>query len=153
MQLTFYSDYSLRVLIYLGLRREAVSTIADISGSYQISRNHVVKVVHHLSSLGYIRTIRGRRGGMMLARDPEAINVADVIQKTEPHFFLVECFGPDGRCCIKEHCRLKGVLELACQSFFLVLGKYTLADLIENKGQLVSMLSDIEVPLRSLAAL
>ena len=153
MQLTFYSDYSLRVLIYLGLRREKVATIADIAHTYRISRNHIVKVVHHLSNLGFIRTIRGRHGGMILARDPETINLADVIQKTEPNFCLVECFDPDGKCCIKEICRLKGILEQACQGFFAVLGKYTLADLIENQGQLIQTFSEIEVPLRSLAVL
>lgn len=150
MQLTSYSDYSLRVLIYLGLRRESVTTIADISRSYRVSRNHIVKVVHHLSNLGFVRTIRGRHGGMTLARDPETINVADVILKTEPNFCLVECFDDNGRCCIKEYCRLKGILEQACQGFFAVLGKYTLADLLENRDQLILMLSDVEVPLRTL---
>jgi Rrf2 family nitric oxide-sensitive transcriptional repressor len=150
MQLTSYSDYSLRVLIYLGLRRESVTTIADISRSYSISRNHIVKVVHHLSNLGFVRTIRGRHGGMTLARDPETINVADVIQKTEPNFSIVECFGDDGRCCIKEYCRLKGILEQACQGFFAVLGKYTLADLLENNEQLMLMFSNSEAPLQTL---
>jgi Rrf2 family transcriptional regulator, nitric oxide-sensitive transcriptional repressor len=150
MQLTSYSDYSLRVLIYLGTRRGTVATIADISRSYRISRNHIVKVVHHLSNLGFVRTIRGRHGGMLLAREPETINVADVIQKTEPNFCLVECFGEDGKCCIREYCRLKGILEQACQGFFAVLGKYTLADLLENKDQLMLLLSDVEAPLRTL---
>lgn len=150
MQLTSYSDYSLRVLIYLGLRREAVATIADISKSYHISRNHIVKVVHHLSNLGFVRTIRGRHGGMTLARDPETINVADVIQKTEPNFCLVECFDEDGKCCIKEYCRLKGILEQACQGFFAVLGKYTLADLLENKDQLMLMFNEVQPQLRTL---
>jgi len=151
MQLTSYSDYSLRVLIYLGLRPENVTTIADISQSYNISRNHIVKVVHNLSNLGFIRTIRGRHGGMMLARNPESINVADVIQKTEPNFCIAECFDNDGKCCIKEYCRLKGILDQACQGFFAVLGKYTLADLLDNNAQLIQILSDVEAPLRTLA--
>lgn len=146
MQLTFYTDYSLRVLIYLGLHRNSVPTIAEIARSYCISRNHIVKVVHNLANLGLVRTIRGRNGGMLLAREPEAINVADVIRETEPNFHLAECFKPSGKCCIAELCRFRIVLDKAFQSFFAVLGHYTLADLIENNGDLVQLLRQVEIP-------
>lgn len=150
MQLTVYTDYSLRVLIYLGLHRENVATIADIAKKYQISRNHIVKIVHHLASLGFVRTIRGRNGGMSLAREPEAINLADVILKTEPSFQLVECFRQEGDCCIEEACRFRGALTRALQSFFTVLGEYTLADLIEDKSELLQFLNYVNIPINTL---
>lgn len=153
MQLTVYTDYSLRVLMYLGVHRDNVSTIADIANSYSISRNHIVKVVHNLASLGFIRTIRGRHGGMLLAREPEAISVADVVRKTEPSFILAECFSPSGDCRIDDICKLKIVLNEACQGFFTILGRYTLADLLNNRQELVGSLRENEIPLRRVAQL
>jgi len=150
MQLTVYTDYSLRVLIYLGLHRENIATIADIAKKYQISRNHIVKIVHHLASLGFVHTIRGRNGGMSLAREPESINLADVVLKTEPNFQLVECFRREGDCCIEEACRFRGALNRALQSFFTVLGEYTLADLIEDKSELLQFLNYVNIPINTL---
>jgi len=131
MQLTRYTDYSLRVLAYLTLKKDQAITINEISEYYNISRNHLVKIVHNLSNSGFINTTRGKGGGIRLARKPELICIGDVVRKTEPHFNIVECFNPDGPpCVIEPFCALKGSLQEASRSFLAVLDKYTLADAI-----------------------
>jgi len=131
MQLTLYTDYSLRVLLYLGKRPGERATITQISDYYSISRNHLVKVVHNLSQLELIHTIRGKSGGMLLAHDPKDINIADVIHHMEPHMNILECFDDASNTCpITEACALKGVLFQAKKSFMNVLQSYTLADLL-----------------------
>ena len=148
MQLTYYSDYSLRVLMYVGLHRDNVSTISDISCSFDISRNHIIKVVQNLAAMELVITIRGRYGGVSLALEPEFINLAAVVQQTEPNFYLAECFTPNGDCCIEPACRLKLVLNEAFQNFFATLGRYTLADLLKNKNEVISHLHAVEVPFK-----
>lgn len=146
MQLTSYTDYSLRVLIYLGVHRHSYPTISEVARRYHISRNHIVKIVQNLVGHGYVRTKRGRNGGMSLAHEPEAIRISDIIRNTEPNNFLVECFRPNGKCCIEELCRLKHVLEEACDSFFTSLGRYTLADLIGNEAALLRVFRESQGP-------
>ncbi|MBA4721749.1 Rrf2 family transcriptional regulator [Alloalcanivorax xenomutans] len=136
MKLTQYSDYSLRVLIYLGLRGEALSTISAISESYGISRNHIVKVVHQLGQLGYVETLRGKNGGLRLAHSPEDINVGEVVRYTEANMSLVECFGDQNACVLTPNCVLRGALNEALNAFLHVLDGYTLADLIEPRRAL-----------------
>lgn len=137
MHLTRYSDYSFRVLIYLGLAQGQRCTIKEISEHYQISRNHLVKVVHRLGTLGYIRTIRGKKGGIMLARSPRELNLGEVARRTEDNLALVECFNPaTNACCITPGCRLKSVLFEALQAFLGVLDGYTLADLLQRPDEL-----------------
>ncbi|MCC6208073.1 MAG: Rrf2 family transcriptional regulator [Gammaproteobacteria bacterium] len=141
MQLTLYTDYSLRVLIYLGLQRGRLSTVSEIAQSYGISRNHLVKVVHNLSSLGFVHSIRGKGGGLNLARPPEQINIGDVVRNTEANFDIVECFdGKQHDCPITAVCRLKGVLSDAANAFLGVLDGYTLADVLKNEHKLVATL-------------
>ncbi len=141
MQLTLYTDYSLRVLIYLGIRPGRQATITEIAESYGISRNHLVKVVHNLSSLGYIKTLRGRGGGMVLAMDPERINVGDVVRKTEPNFDLVECFDKENNTCpIAPCCALIRGLKVARKAFLEVLDGFTLADAVANRHELAGYL-------------
>jgi Rrf2 family nitric oxide-sensitive transcriptional repressor len=138
MQLTLYTDYSLRVLIYLGLRRDRLSTVSEIAESYGISRNHLVKVVHNLASLGFIQSTRGKGGGLSLARAPEHINIGDVVRHTEQNFNIVECFDGKNRACpITAVCRLKGVLSDAASAFMRVLDGYSLADVLKNEHKLV----------------
>lgn len=134
MQLTRYTDYSLRVLAYLCMSKHDPVTISEIADYYKISRNHLVKVVHHLSNAGFINTTRGKGGGIRLAHAPESINVGDVVRKMEPNFDIVECFNPDNQMCeIESMCALKGKIYEARKSFFDVLDKCTLADaLISN---------------------
>lgn len=129
MQLTLYSDYSLRVLIYLAKMPNALATISEISEFYRISRNHLVKVVHQLSQLGYVVTIRGKNGGIRLAHSSNEIPLGEVVRKTEKTFNLVECFDElHNQCVITGHCRLKKILSEALHAYFSVLDRYTLAD-------------------------
>ncbi|MBI5919057.1 MAG: Rrf2 family transcriptional regulator [Nitrosomonadales bacterium] len=129
MRLTLYTDYSLRVLLYLGYKRDQNVTITELADFYRISRNHLVKVVHQLGVNGYIQTTRGKRGGIRLAMAPEEIVIGAVVRKTEPDFDLLECFNPAiDQCVITNSCILKGVLFGAQATFLGILDKYTLAD-------------------------
>jgi Rrf2 family nitric oxide-sensitive transcriptional repressor len=140
MRLTSFTDYSLRVLIYLGTRQAdaRLATIGDISAAYGISANHLRKVVHHLALEGYIETTRGKGGGMRLARAPERINVGTVVRGTEEDFALVECFeDAEGLCPIAPVCVLAPALERALGAFLRELDSLTLADLLRPKAGLV----------------
>lgn len=140
MQLTQYTDFALRTLLYLAITKEN-ATITEIAERYQISRNHLVKVVHNLGKLGYITTVRGRQGGLRLARAPESINLGEVVRRTEPNFNLVECFDRvHDQCILTPGCQLKGVLGKAFKAFMNVLDEYTLADLISNRNELEQLL-------------
>ncbi|MDQ6956496.1 MAG: Rrf2 family transcriptional regulator [Mariprofundaceae bacterium] len=133
MQLTLYTDYSLRVLLYLGQRPDERITITQISEYFDISRNHLVKVVHNLGKLKLIHTIRGKNGGMLLAQEPKDINLATVIQHIEPHMNLLECFDDETNTCrITNECKLKRILFKAKKSFLDAIKAYTLADLLEK---------------------
>lgn len=133
MQLTLYTDYSLRVLMYLGMRKDSKATISEIAAFYGISRNHLVKVVHDLANRGYLHTQRGKGGGMFLARPASEINIGDVVRQAEPNFHVVECFNPQTtHCPIFAMCTLKGVLNSALSEFFAVLDGYTLEDLLKR---------------------
>lgn len=133
MQLTLYTDYSLRVLLYLGLVPERTATITEIADAYKISRNHLVKVVHNLSIHGFIQTTRGRGGGICLARPPGQIVIGDVVRHTEMNFTLVECFDRElNTCPIAAACILKDALSEAQKAFMAVLDKNTLADTLKN---------------------
>lgn len=140
MRLTSFTDYSLRVLMYLGLKRDELATISEISQRYGISRNHLMKVVYELSRDGYIETIRGKKGGMRLRLEPEAINLGDVVRHTESDMNLVECFGSGNTCCLTPSCSLSGALNEALQAFLGVLDRYTLADLLEPRRELAAIL-------------
>jgi Rrf2 family transcriptional regulator, nitric oxide-sensitive transcriptional repressor len=140
MQLTLYTDYSLRMLIYLGICKDG-GTIAEVADHFHISKNHLVKVAHHLGKTGYIHTTRGRAGGLRLAKSPEKINLGSVVRDTEPNFALVECFHRDGNhCMITMGCQLKSILLEAHQAFLKVLDNYSLADLLENRDAIAQCL-------------
>lgn len=129
MRLTLYTDYSLRVLLYLAYREGQTATISELAEFYKVSRNHLVKVVHELGINGYILTTRGKHGGIRLARAAEEIVIGEVIRRTEPDLDLLECFNPEiDQCVITKACNLKYVLFEAKASFLGVLDKYTLAD-------------------------
>ena len=142
MQLTTYTDYALRVLIYLGIQPvEKLSNIKDIANFYHISNNHLSKVVYELGKLGIVDTVRGRNGGIKLAKKPSDINIGTVIRETEKPIHLVECFDSENNLCkISPACRLKGVLYEALQAYLNVLDRYTLEDLLINKDDLKSLL-------------
>ena len=135
MRLTRYTDYALRTLIYVGLHEPRQSSIAEIARAYGISENHLTKVVHQLGRLGLIRTIRGRGGGLRLARPPEEIVVGAVVRQTEDDLALVECFAGAG-CAITAPCRLRRALGEALAAFLAVLDRYTLADLLGGRDGL-----------------
>lgn len=140
MQLTQFTDYSLRALIFIGLRENNHCSVSDIAKSYGISRNHLVKVVNHLSQLGYVQTIRGYNGGVKLSMRPSEINIGEVVQKVEPNFHIVECFdGVKNNCLISPACKLKHALYKAQRSFLDVLNEYTLADVLINKSELTEL--------------
>ncbi|MBS0325773.1 MAG: Rrf2 family transcriptional regulator [Proteobacteria bacterium] len=141
MRLTTFSDYSLRVLMYLGVHRGRLATIGEVARAYAVSENHLVKVVHHLARHGYVETLRGKGGGMRLARAPEAINVGEVVRGTEENLVLVECFDSEtSNCRIGAACLLKGILARAVDAFFVALDDYTLADLLVTGPRLAAML-------------
>lgn len=141
MQLKLYTDYSLRVLIYLALQRGRMVNISEIAGHYGISRNHLVKVVHNLARGGFIRSRRGKGGGLELARDPAEIVVGSVVRYTEGALLPAECFDAENnRCVISGACGLAAVLQKACDSFLATLDRYTLADLVVERTRLSRML-------------
>ncbi|MEJ2347525.1 MAG: Rrf2 family transcriptional regulator [Gammaproteobacteria bacterium] len=127
MQLTRYTDYSLRVLMYLAVHPERLATITEISDAYDISRNHLVKVVHELGTLGFIKTQRGKQGGIRLARAPKEINIGEVVRRVEKNLDIVNCNEP--ACPILPACDLRDVLFEARDAFLSVLDSYTLDDL------------------------
>jgi len=140
MQLTQFSDYALRLLVYLGMnppqQGERLPALADIGRAYGISYNHLGKVAQQLAALGFIDAVRGRTGGVALALPPEQINLGAVVRLTEPHFNLVECFDPATNTCpIAPVCGLAGALLAARDSFLAVLDGYTLADVLTRKTE------------------
>ncbi|WP_010281936.1 RrF2 family transcriptional regulator [Bacillus timonensis] len=141
MKLTNYTDYSLRVLMYLALKKEEeLTTIQEIAEAYNISKNHLMKIIHHLGKLEYIVTIRGRNGGFRLARHPKDINIGEVVSNTEDDFNIVDCFKEGGGyCAISPSCKLKFALNEALQAFINVLNGYTLEDLVTNKSDLLGL--------------
>ena len=128
MRLTQHTDYSLRVLMYLSAN-DNCPTIGTIAEYYGISKNHLVKVTHQLTKLGYIESIRGRSGGLRLSMAPEKVVLGEVVRKVEPSFQLVECFDKDNNGCrITENCKLKHALGGALRAFNTHLDGFTLAD-------------------------
>jgi Rrf2 family transcriptional regulator, nitric oxide-sensitive transcriptional repressor len=142
MHITRYTDYSLRVLMYVALKGETLSTIREIADSYAISKNHLMKVVHELNLKGYLETVRGKNGGIRLGRPAGEINIGRLVRDTEQDLALVECFESGNCCVITPACGLKNVLAEALGAFFKVLDSYTLADLLpgENKPAMVQLL-------------
>jgi Rrf2 family nitric oxide-sensitive transcriptional repressor len=131
MQLTAFTDYALRVLIYAAARPESRCLTADVATAFGISRHHVVKVVNELQHLGYLDTTRGREGGFALAKPPHRIRIGEVVRRTESTMTLVECFDRDTNTCpLTRACGLKGVVGEAFDAFLAVLDRYSLADLL-----------------------
>ncbi len=143
MHITRYTDYSLRVLIYLATNDEQLSTISDIAKSYGISKNHLMKIVQQLNLQGYLLAIRGKNGGIRLDRPANEINIGRLVRDIENKSKLVECFGEENQCVITPSCQLKRIFAEAQESFFKSLDAYTLEDLlgIHRKNQLSELLA------------
>ena len=140
MQLTLFSDYSLRVLLYLSSHRERRVPLPEISAAYGISQHHLVKVVQRLVEEGLIESVRGRGGGLRLAREPRDINIAAVVRLTEPNLTLVECFDARTNTCpIDAACGLKTALVRAQDAFFAELERYSLADFSSRGPALIKL--------------
>jgi Rrf2 family nitric oxide-sensitive transcriptional repressor len=140
MRLTTYTDYTFRTLMYLAVNGDRYATIAEIAAAYQISEAHLMKVVHQLGVAGINETVRGRRGGISLARPAASINLGAIVRRTETDLALVPCFDDAGTCMISESCMLSKVLQEALAAFMAVLDRYTLADLVVPRQPLAALL-------------
>ena len=130
MRLTTMTDYALRLLMYVAHRPERLCTIAEVARAYGVSEAHLMKITHQLALAGFIETVRGKGGGMRLAREPALVNLGEVVRAMEPDFSLVECFASDNSCVLTGHCRLAGAISGALDAFLGHLDRYTLGDLI-----------------------
>jgi Rrf2 family nitric oxide-sensitive transcriptional repressor len=141
MKLTTFSDYTLRVLMYLALNRERLATIPEIAAAYDISENHLMKVVHQLARSGVIESVRGKGGGIRLAHEPETIRLGQIVRASEGSAPIVECLSGDAAtCCIAPACRLTAVLVRAFDALYATLDDYTLADLVQAPRGLKALL-------------
>ena len=141
MEFSQFTDYTLRVLIYLASKEEGLSSIKEIADAYNISNNHLVKVVHNLAKMEIIHTYRGRGGGIALAKEPEELVIGKLIRSTE-NLAILECFpGGKGTCCIAGVCELKSKLQIAFEKFLQELDSLTLADVVTNRTALRGCLS------------
>jgi Rrf2 family nitric oxide-sensitive transcriptional repressor len=141
MRLTTFTDYSLRVLIYLGTHGNQQAAVGEIALAYGISKNHLMKVILFLADEGYVVTARGKGGGVRLRLDPERIRIGDIVRKSEAGSVLVECYSPKtSECRIERSCLLRGAFQKAVQAFYAVLDTYTLADLVTNHTTLEYLL-------------
>jgi Rrf2 family nitric oxide-sensitive transcriptional repressor len=140
MQITGYTDYALRVLIYLAMAPSGQATITEISDFYNISRNHLVKVVHQLGSKGFVKTMRGKGGGFCLQRPADLISIGEVVRAMENHFNWVECFDPAKQYCrLLPNCKLKQLFARAGNAYLNILDASTLADIIPDPANVTKI--------------
>ncbi|MNQ38215.1 HTH-type transcriptional repressor NsrR [compost metagenome] len=140
MRLTRYTDYAMRVLLYLAARPDRLCSISEIAGAYGISQNHLMKVVSDLVGAGYLDSVRGRSGGVRLARPPSEINIGAVVRHTEDGFDLVDC----GNCVIAPACGLTGALAQALSAFMKVLDGYTLENLTSRRLDMAGLFDGVK---------
>ncbi|MBC8748098.1 MULTISPECIES: Rrf2 family transcriptional regulator [Paraburkholderia] len=144
MRLTDYTDYALRVLVYLAVRGDGLSTIHEISQAYGISKNHLMKVVQQLGELGWVETVRGRNGGLRLGTQSLSLTVGEVVRVTESDFALVGCLpdrqGRQRACVITSQCRLRGALQAANLAFLTELDRHTIGEVAQPQSSLAALL-------------
>ena len=139
MRLTVFTDYSLRVLLVLASRTDALVTIADITEAFGISQAHLMKVTQALGKTGWVDTVRGRNGGMRLAADPRELSLGEVVRRLEADFALVECLGEDNQCVLTGGCGLEVALRQATEVFLRELDRYSIADLVNTSPALAQL--------------
>ena len=148
MQLNLKTDYSLRLLLFLAVYPDEVVSVGRVAKVFGISANHLIKVAQILAGLELLELVRGRNGGMRLAVAPGSILLGEVVRKIEGSLALVECFdSARNTCVIAPVCGLKGILQEAQNAFFSVLGKYSLADVLNSRGPLKALLVRHELTL------
>jgi Rrf2 family nitric oxide-sensitive transcriptional repressor len=141
MQLTIFTDYVLRTVLYLGCHGGRVVPVSEISDAHRISREHVSKAAKWLTQRGYVKASRGQAGGLQLAVPLADIRLGELVRKSEPHLDLLECFDAEANACrLSPACRLKGALEEAKRAFLAVLDGYSMADLASNAPELLVLL-------------
>lgn len=149
MRLTSFTDYSLRTLLYLSANRDRLVTIQDIADLHAISKNHLMKVVYQLGLNGLIETVRGRNGGLRLAREPKDINIGALVRQTETDFYMAPCFeSGNSDCPLTPGCRLKSALAQATQAYLAVLDGVSLEDMLPMPEAIIPGLAAGEKPLR-----
>lgn len=142
MRLTMFTDYSLRTLMYLSQHKGRLCTAREIATSYGISLNHMVKVVHRLAQLGYIKSAKGKGGGIALNQPPETLNLWELVKTLEPDFTVVECFDREHNTCrVVSACGLKSILQEAMQAFADTLAKYSIADAVAKPQLFAALLA------------
>ncbi len=141
MRLTSFTDYTLRVLMYLALEPERLATIPEIARAYAISENHLMKVVHQLAKSGVVESVRGKGGGIRLALPASEIHLGAVIKQAEGDAPIVECLGLEPQCNLTPACKLKGVLYEAFTALYQSLDRYTLADMLTQRKTIARLVS------------
>ncbi|QFU25050.1 Rrf2 family transcriptional regulator [Shewanella eurypsychrophilus] len=151
MQLTRYTDFGIRTLMYLAIQpeRETLFRISEITEVFELSPNHVSKIVHHLGKLGYLETIRGKCGGFRLGKSPQEINIGQLVRALENSLAPIDCSKP--YCRLTPSCQLKGVLAEAVTAYLAVLDQYSLADIASNRESLLKLLPELSIPVLELA--
>ena len=153
MQLTRQTDYAIRVMMFLGIQQDdRLVTISDIAYHFDISRNHLMKIVHKLGQMDYIQTVRGKYGGLRLERDPKTVRLGDLVRDFETTLDVVDC--KKLTCPVKGSCELKPIMQKAQEAFLAVIDEYTLKDLLNNPADLRSLLGlddTEELPLQVMA--
>lgn len=147
MRLTDYTDYTLRVLMYCASHPDRLVTISEIAHTYSISKNHLMKIVNDLARQAIVETVRGRKGGLRMLKDPSTLMLGDVVRMSEPDFRMVECFDAStNECCISARCGLKKALRHGLKSYFDALNQYSLADISSRAAVDAASLPMIALP-------
>ncbi len=141
MRLTQHTDYAFRMLIHAAMRAPALTTVGEVAADFGLSATHLNKVAQTLAAHGYLQTVRGRSGGLRLAREAQSIRLGQVAKATEPDFQMAPCMSPGGDCPIYAPCVLKGALSQAAEAFLAELDKWTLADLVKRRKPLLTAIA------------
>lgn len=136
MRLTKQTNYAIRILMYCAANRDNLSQIPEIAKAYGLSELFLFKILKPLTKSGLVESVRGRNGGIRLARDADAIRLSEVVRVTEDSFEMAECFSEGADCPLVDFCELNSALREALGAFFMVLDKYTIADLAINRHRI-----------------